>query len=201
MPEGLPEIILMAGCISAGILIVFYSLKNGISPMPSSPGAVRAIISLVSDEKTDGRIMELGSGWGHVTAALARAFPSARVMGVENSLVPYGVACCLKWLWPRKNLHFRRADIFRVPLDEADVVVCYLFPGAMNRLKGKILRECGDGCRVVSHTFALAGWTAARQIRLGGLWNSRVYLYRVGENRANRDIRPGGPMKRPKPVV
>lgn len=183
MVEAVTVIMILGGFGCVVVSIVYFSIANGISPMPSTPKTVRAMIALLNEGEIGGQILELGSGWGHVAVALAMAFPSAKVVAIENSWIPFWVSWLLSGAGLRKNLSFQRADFYQFPLVEADVLVCYLFPGAMDRLQDKILRECKDGCIIVSNTFAMPGWTAMRQIRLGGLWNTHLYVYRVGENR------------------
>ena len=51
--------------------IFITSIRVGITPMPSSQKAYRAILAL-TDSQGDGPIVDLGSGWGTVVNALAR---------------------------------------------------------------------------------------------------------------------------------
>jgi hypothetical protein len=189
MPESL-AVILVVGILGGVVLsIVYYTLRNGISPMPSSRKAVRAMIPLVEKGRERRLILELGSGWGRLAAVLAASFPDSRVIGIENSMVPLWISRVLYWRRISKNLSVRRADFFRCSFAGADVLVCYLYPGAMARLTDKILAECADHCLVISNTFALPGWMPIHRSHLGGWWDTSIYVYRVGENRYDRDPR------------
>ena len=87
-PLGLAVLALTA---TAAVLIVVYSLRVGITPMPSSGAARRRIVELVPAD-LEGTILELGSGWGGLAVALARRFPAAQVVAYELSPVPWIVA-------------------------------------------------------------------------------------------------------------
>ncbi len=160
------------------VLIVAYTLITGIPPMPTMPWTLRRILRIFPPEAT-GSIHELGSAWGGPAIALARAFPQARVVGVERSVLP--------WLWSRvraafsalPNLEFRRGDLFRENLQEADILFCYLSPEIMKRLKEKCEKELRPGGIVISHAFAMPGWTPEKTEWLPGLYPTPIYLYRI----------------------
>ncbi|MBL8956851.1 MAG: class I SAM-dependent methyltransferase [Myxococcaceae bacterium] len=125
---------------------------------------------------TAGTVYELGSGWGGFARALARRCPNARVVGVEASLVPWAFAALLQRVRPAKNLRFVRGDFFAEPLHEADVLVCYLFTGAMQALATRVRPK--PGAVLISSTFALPGHTPETTVRAKDLYASPVYRYR-----------------------
>ncbi len=53
-------------------------------------------------------------------------------------------------------------DFFSVPLSSFDVVVCFLTPGPMRRLRTKLEHELKPGTRVVSYVFPITGWEPER---------------------------------------
>lgn len=168
--------LLVAVLVVAGSIIV-TTLRTGIGPMPSSRPARAAVLKLLP-EGLEGDVFELGSGWGGLALAIARAAPRSQVIGVERSWVP--------WLWSRlrlrlsgvSNCRFLWSDFQRLPLGSARAVVCYLFLGGMERLSPKLSSELAPGALVVSNTFALPGWSPEASVVVHDLWNSRVYLYR-----------------------
>lgn len=166
---------LLAVVCLAGASIVWQSLSVGISPMPSSARARDALLELVPVGQT-GPVHELGAGWGTLAVPLARRLPTAHVIAWETSLVPFAVL----WLRARKlpNLEVRRADFFTADFATAQVVVCYLFTGAMERLSPRLRAELPPGALVVSHTFALRGWEPELTRRLDDLYRTPVYRYR-----------------------
>lgn len=165
--------------------IVFFTLKLGISPMPTSWKVRAAMLSLVPSE-TRGVVHELGAGWGGLALALARRCPHARVVAWELSWVPYAVAAIRARLAGLPNLEVRRADFFAADLHEASVLVCYLFTGAMRRLDEKLLRE-HDGATlvVVTNTFMLRGWPEEAAIVVDDLYRSRVVRHVAPKSRGD----------------
>src|SRR5262245_33759387 len=114
------------------VSIVWTTQKVGISPTPSSPRARRKAIEALPRD-FDGRVLELGSGFGGLARATAAHVPKARVIGYELSLFPYWISILVLRFAPITNLRFVREDFERAHLGES-VVLCYLFPGGMSRL-------------------------------------------------------------------
>jgi hypothetical protein len=156
--------------------IAYYSWLYGISPTPSPKQAREEIIKLIP-KKTRGKIVELGAGWGSLAIPLAQQFPFCQVRAYEISLIP--------WFWTRtrllfsglSNLYVYRQDFFEISLKEIDVVVCYLYPGAMRQLKEKFEKELKSGALVLSYTFAIPGWTPQVIKELNDLYHSKIYFY------------------------
>ncbi len=167
----------LAVVLFAGASLVYFTLRTGISPMPSNRLQRAAILEAAGE--TRGPIYELGAGWGSLAFALADRFPNAPVVAFERSWIPFAVMRLRQAVRPRKNLSLRRADFLRAPLGEAQLFVCYLFRGGMEALKPKLAREAANGARLVTHTFSVHGWTPASAQTLGDLYRTRVYVYRL----------------------
>lgn len=198
-------LVLALTLVSAASLI-YHGWRNGITPMPSSSAAARTMAEAARSElrrlKSDGGnsshraeypyIIEAGSGWGTTVFALARSLPEARIVGYENSPLPYLVSRLLRRLLGFENVELHLADFRRVDLSAADIVVCYLFPGGMRRIAGQLgcRRDWGEqtgaqstGTRprapvVISNTFSLPGRKADRSIRTGDASLSEIFIYR-----------------------
>lgn len=171
-------LVVLAGVVVAVASIVAATLRLGISPMPSSPRVRREVLALVPAD-VDGEVHELGAGWGGLALALADACPRARVVAWEASWVPWAWCRLRLALRPRANVQLRRGDFFDADLRGAQLVVCYLWTGAMTRLSEKFQAELPDGAMVVSHTFALRGWTAEATRTVDDLYRTPVYRYVV----------------------
>ena len=170
---------IMAGlALAALISIVATSLRVGISPMPSSRKAQKAIISAIP-HNTQGLIFDLGSGWGNVIFPLARSFPLASIRGIELSLVPWAVSQIRASLFGSSNLDIQRGNFQDISLECAEVVVCYLFPDGMTSLKKKFEEELKPNTLIVSNTFRLAGWEPEEVITLNDIHQTPIYRYRV----------------------
>ncbi|MBA3236953.1 MAG: SAM-dependent methyltransferase [Parachlamydiaceae bacterium] len=169
-------VLFMLAVVSA-FSIIFWTLKNGISPMPT---ATKVKSELLKIELTliPGPIYELGSGWGTLTFALAKKYPSHQVVAYETSLIPY-LYCILKqYFYPQPNLHFHRLDFFHESLKEASLVICYLYPEAMQLLKDKFNEELPSGCFVISNTFAINEWHPLKAYPVDDMYHTKLYLYR-----------------------
>ena len=170
------ESIALAVVVLASASIVYFTLRTGISPMPSNRLQRQAVLTAAGE--VDGPIYALGAGWGTLAFALADRFPQQQVVAFELSWVPLAVLRLRQTLRPRRNLTIRRADFLQAPLGEARLLVCYLFRGGMESLAAKLEREC-VGARLVTHTFAVRGWTPESEQTLADLYRTHVYVYRV----------------------
>jgi hypothetical protein len=158
--------------------VVFWSIRNGIGPMPSSkPAKICLMKSLPPIGK--GKIFELGSGWGTLAFPIAHRFPDNIVVGFETSPIPYTFSKLRLWSSPLANLCFEKKDFYIVNFAEADLIVCYLYPGAMRLLKSKLEQELKKGTWVISNTFAIPGWTPQNIYEVEDLYRTKIYLYKT----------------------
>lgn len=163
-----------------GLVVTFaYCFVTGISPVSSTRKARRAILEKLPPDEP-GTIYELGAGWGALAFPIARRCPAARVVGYELSPVPW----LFMWIWrlffgPR-NLELVRRNYLRHDLSDAAFVVCYLHPGALAALAGKLETELAPGAIVISNTFDLPAWTPSVIESLEDLMCPEVFIYKVG---------------------
>lgn len=151
------------------LLVVIWSYLNGISPMPTTRKAKLAVISLFPGD-VNGTIYELGSGWGTLMKPLCEHFPDKKIVGIENSPVPY-LFSKLRYT----NIEY--GNFFNKDLSDSGLVICYLYPAAMKKLKSKFEKELKPGTWVISNTFAIPGWTPVKKITVSDIYNTPVYLY------------------------
>lgn len=165
----------------SAVSVIARTLRNGVAPMPSSNRVQSQLVALLRSLPLEpmGTVAELGSGWGSMSLALCRALPSMNVVGYENSSVPFLVSLAVRWLFGVRNLRLVKEDFHKVQLREADLVVCYLSPEAMERLQPKFAAELKPSAVVISSTFALREWTATRVVEADDLYRTRIYLYHV----------------------
>jgi len=133
-------------------LLVFQGI-TGVPPMSSSSSEATDVISLLKQAGLSDQAMvyDLGCGWGSLVIALARAFPDARIRGIELSPLPYWVARIRTRNLP--NVFLRRANFFTFDLRDAQAVTSYLMTKQMPRLADFLDRTLKDGTPVVSLTF------------------------------------------------
>lgn len=182
MYEALPEIAAMAAGMTAATSILWFTLKTGISPMPSSLLARSAIIEaggMVESEMGEGAIIECGSGWGGLLLALARRYPERRVIGYELSWLPWAWSRLVLKLSGLKHVEIYRRDFLKTELPQAALMVCYLYPGGMEALAAKLAAEPQPGCLLISNTFALPGHVPLHHTQLDDLHRTTIDSYRL----------------------
>lgn len=166
---------LLLGALTC-LLILFYTIFNGISPMPSSMKAKKQIAQALQGYEK-GVLLELGSGWGGLARHLARTNPGLQVIGYENSPLPYVYSKSVEIFSPSTNLELCYQNFFTVDLSKANVIICYLCPSEMHRLADKFCKELKPGTIIISNTFALPGWKASHVFEVNDLFRSKIYLY------------------------
>ncbi|MCB1107143.1 MAG: methyltransferase [Chlamydiia bacterium] len=151
-------------------LLILFTWKNGVSPTPTTEKMRRALLEHLPEIK-EGVVVELGSGWGNLLFPLSKKYAHCKVIGYENSPIPYLFSSLINHT---PNIKIYRHDFFEKSLREANLIVCFLFPSGMKRLKEKLERELCSGTYVVSHTYEIPGWEPKETIEVG---TSMIYLY------------------------
>jgi hypothetical protein len=163
--------VLLLICTIIALSIAIDTVRLGISPMPTSRKAREVLLSLVDQ----GTVYELGSGWGTLAAALSK---KNRVCAFEMAWIPWIISVVQKRLRKAKKLSIERKDFFSENLSNADVVICYLYPGAMQKLGPKFERELKKGAIVLSNSFQLPGRKPDEIFEVGDWMKSTIYCYR-----------------------
>lgn len=157
------------------ISVIVYALRLGIGPNPTSRRVSQTLLEAIP---ADARVVvDLGSGWGSLGRFVAKALPTSKVSGYELSPFPWFVSK-LRHIG-KKNLSFHRQNFYKVDLADKEVVLCYLFPRAMEKLGPKLKKELKPGAIVISHTFAIPGWEPTKKWLADDLYTTPVYLYQV----------------------
>lgn len=145
--------------------------------MPSTVKARNAFLqALPLDVKN---IYEFGSGWGGVAFALAKQCPTATIHAFEISWLPWFISWFRKQNFGYYNLKIYRKNFFLAQLDQADVVVCYLYPGAMRRLKPFLEKSLKEDAWVLSNSFTIPLWKPKGVISVNDFWKSEIYVYQM----------------------
>ena len=147
------------------------------APTVSTPADVAEVMLDQIPENFDGTLVDLGAGWGALVAAAVARFPQAHVVAVEASPIPWLVLVVSQRLFGWRMVTVLRRDLFQVPLNQADVVLCFLYPKMLERLRLKLRAELRAGAVVVSHRFAIPRWRPARTVALEGPDESAVLVY------------------------
>lgn len=153
----------------ASCLIIVDTIRLGISPMPTSRKVRKSLFSMLPT-KFDKTIYELGSGFGFLALKLARRYPNAKVVAFEKAVIPCLVSK-FRSLFV-KNLTVYYEDFFQVDLTKADLLISYLFPGAMKRLAKKHMHG-----ELFSHTFRLPGFKPSQVVKSHDLYHTEIFRY------------------------
>jgi len=146
--------------------------------MPSSSKVKKALESALP-EKVQGKIYELGCGWGALALRLAARYPDSDVLAYEVSPIPWLFTDIMRRISRMPNMKLYWKDFFHDSLSDAGLVVCYLYPGAMERLKKKFQNELSPGTTIISNTFAIPGWEPAQVIKVPDFYRTKIYVYKV----------------------
>ncbi len=159
--------------------VQFYNLTfRGFAPFISSrPYVIKAILKELNLNDR-ARVYELGSGRAGFLRAIEENFPTAELVGIEYSLLPY----CLSRMQTaisKSKIEIKREDIFKTDIRNADLIYCYLNINTMKRLKAKFEQECRPGTRIISYMFSIPGWEPEKKIDIPEQKDERIYIYTV----------------------
>lgn len=175
MPDLFSLILLLVVLILAGSILLWQFI-TGVPPMPSRAVEAADVVALLRQATLPPEpiIYELGSGWGSLVIALAKAFPQAQIRGIELSPLPYWVA---RWRTRRlSNVSLRRANFFTCDLSDASAVTCYLMIKPMPRVAALLDHSLKPRTPVVTLTFSFRDRQAFSMQRGDGL-RGGVALY------------------------
>lgn len=150
--------------------ILYWTLKLGISPMPTSRAVQKALVRTLPIEYF-GTISDLGSGFGSMLFFFASRYPKAKIIGYEQSLFPYLISKFWISLMNKKNIQIKRAD-FRSEKLERGWFYIYLFSKGMRNLDTRLF----EGSFVISNTFQL-DLPYTKKIPSFDWHRSHLYLY------------------------
>ena len=160
----------------AMLSIVIVSVWNGIGPMPSSAIVRRTVVEWIRQSGgASPFVVEAGSGWGGLARQIVCLEGSTpQVVGLENSPIPLTLA---RLLSRHPRLTYQRVNLYDFQYEQADIIVCYLYPGAMKKLAPILQQQLRPGAQVFSIAFALPGWTPSRTIICRDVYRTPIYLY------------------------
>lgn len=157
-------------------LVLAYHFMTGVPPMPTKPAEAADVVALLKQACMPQQpvIYELGCGWGSLVLTLARAFPDARIKGIELSPLPYWIARYRTRNMP--NVSLKRGDFRDCDITDADAVTCYLMIKSMPQLSAFLDRMLAPGAMVVAVTFLFRDRRASA-VRKGKGVRGKVALY------------------------
>jgi len=164
--------------VCGGAVSLIYYLITGISPVSSTFKSRKKIINSVSSDQ-EGYIYELGAGWGALAFPVARRCPNATVVAYELSPFPWMFMKIRAAIFGPRNLRLIRRNFLKDDLSKAAVILCYLYPQAMEKLSPKLAQELHAGTQIICNTFELPAWIPTVVANIEDLMCPQIFYYKL----------------------
>ena len=129
--------------------------------VPTGHDVVDRMLRLASVTKDD-FVVDLGCGDGRIPIAAAKKY-GARGLGVDIDPVRIQEANAnLKIAGVQNLVEFRLENLLQTDVSKATVVTTFLLSASNLRLRPILTKQLKPGARVVTNTFSMGDWTAAK---------------------------------------
>lgn len=150
--------------------LLVYMLWYRVPLISTSKGVIEAALKL-ADLKPNQFVVELGCGWAPFLFSAAAQEPKAKFLGIE-------VIKIVLW-WNRFKarslpIEFKNQDFFKIDLEQADVIYCYLWDTIMADIYAQKWKELKPGARLISYDFPIKALEPNEVVKMG---KSTLYLY------------------------
>jgi len=159
-----PQVVLGILCIL--ILPGLYAAFTSGPFVPSARKRHRTMIKLANIQSSD-IVYDMGCGDGRLVFESARH--AKKAIGYELS-IPLVLWGKLVGLLRRSKAKIRFGNIWKQDYSDADVIFCYLMPGAMKKFYQVVWPHLKKGTRVISNAFQIHDVQPAQT-------EEKVYLY------------------------
>jgi hypothetical protein len=157
------------------LIVVFFLCLPGIIALHSAPYVPTLkknanMMLKMADIKPGMRVYDLGAGDGRIVERAAQK--GADAIGYEISFA------LIVFFWLRKAIFRKKGKVFwgslwSKDISDADVVMCFLMPNAMERFEKKRFKNMKKGAKLVSNIFPLPNTKAQKH-------ENGVYMYIKG---------------------
>jgi SAM-dependent methyltransferase len=137
-----------------------FDQTAGQAPAPYLPTAAEVVEEMLVLSGIGERdlLFDLGCGDGRIVIAAAQRFGACAVgVDLDPERIRESVDSTRR-AGVTDRVRFHEGDLFETDLSEATVVMLYLHPPLLSRLRPKLLAELRPGSRVVSHDFVIPEW-------------------------------------------
>lgn len=155
--------------VGAGYFLAKF-LMTGVPFVPTSRTVAKKMVELAKISPGI-RVYDLGCGNGKILF-LASEY-GARCVGYEL-VRPLVWWAKLKNRLRQKQITFLCSDFFKADLCDADVIFCYLFPGAMDRFFREKFPELRPGTKIISHGFPILELEPMKKVEVG---RAKIWVY------------------------
>jgi protein-L-isoaspartate O-methyltransferase len=156
-----------------------FKNPDNLGPDVPTPQSVVEEMVQVAHVKPGETVYDLGCGDGRILITAAQKY-NAKGVGVEMSRDIYEkTAARIKSMGLDGKIQVIHGNALHTDLAPADVVTMYFLTSSNERLK-PLLAKLHPGARVVSHDYAIRGWTPSQVLKVNSMGVMHtVYLYEV----------------------
>ncbi len=155
---------------------LLYSSIMGSPYVPTRRNELDYILQAAKLKRGD-YLLEIGCGDGRFLRTAAQKYGVVG-LGVDINRFVLAVARYKAWRQKIKDIEFKAKNIFDTDFSKADAIYIFLMPDFIEKLKGKMERECKQGALIISHGFRVTGWED-RQVRVLAHQPFPTYFYKV----------------------
>ena len=156
-----------------------FKNPDNLGPDMPTPQAVVDEMLRVAQVKPGETVYDLGCGDGRILITAAQKY-NARGVGIEMSRDIFDkTAAHIKSIGLDGRIQVIHENALHADLSPADVVTLYFLTSSNERLK-PLFAKLHPGARVVSHDYAIRGWTPTQVVKVTSMGVVHVvYLYEV----------------------
>ncbi len=154
---------------------LFVGLEAGFAPTPEA--VARQMMKIARLQKGE-VFYDLGSGDGALLIMAVGEF-GARAVGVElqRKFVEYSRRR-VRDFGLEDRVTVVEGDLFRADVSDADVLILYLLPEALEKLRPKLERELKHGTRIAVYKYQVGGWSPTEvQSVATDMGEAQIFLY------------------------
>jgi hypothetical protein len=172
-------------------LLLYAVITNGqdLSKLPYVPTPQLVVDEMIKLAKvTDSDfVIDLGSGDGRIVISAAKQTQASGLgVDIDAGLVALS-AKNAKAAGVDDRVKFIKGDMFKANIAEATVLMLYVVPDFMAKLRPKLLAELKPGARVISHDYYMGDWhpdqmvtlTVPEKVAINGTDKAYLYLWTV----------------------
>jgi len=143
---------------------------------PTRWETIKKLVSIL-EIPSKARFIDLGSGGGRVISQIASKYDDVEVYGIEKNPLLVNAA---KHYLDKYNIKATviKGDLFKVNLNDFDIVYAYLTTDALNRLRYRIKNIIDRGKIFITFDFNVPGIRPTLTVNIDKLpGNHRIYFY------------------------
>jgi 2-polyprenyl-3-methyl-5-hydroxy-6-metoxy-1,4-benzoquinol methylase len=160
---------------------------HGASPCISTiPTLQKKIIELLKADFETRKlntytVVDLGSGNGQLTRALAKALPQAKIIGIELAWQSVQWANWRKQKAGLTNLEYKRMNLFKYDFSQADAFVIFQIPELLQDIGRKLHQEAKPDAFIITNKYELRdGWQpdSSMNVKTRHIHQGLMHIYR-----------------------